>query len=203
MGRLGLVQAPNKEPRLVMDSSVSGLNAITAAATPNAITMPSTHSVKACGPVEPGQETSSGLVIDIGKAHKRILLREPDRGLMSCEFHSRIFCYKTLNFGARCAQIFIYVQHHTWIYVDDWLWRFPTASIWHFAALVLLLLELLQVPLSYHKINVAEALTWIGWQLDFSLWTISLPDAKRLKIWAFLNRIISDRQISCRDLEAG
>ena len=43
MGRLGLVQAPNKEPRLVMDSSVSGVNAITAAAMPNATTTPSTH----------------------------------------------------------------------------------------------------------------------------------------------------------------
>ena len=164
VGKLGLVKAPDRDPRLVVDSSVSGVTAHTHL--PNKSANPTITGLRRCLPSRPSLERLFALILDVSKAHRRILIRSSDRGLL-CFFHRRkLYQCLTLNFGARASGYYwarvagllsrllhrlLFVRHALLIYVDDLISLFsgPSAPVW--AALMGILLLLLRVPMSWHK----------------------------------------------------
>ena len=164
VGKLGLVKAPDRDPRLVVDSSVSGVTAHTHL--PNKSANPTITGLRRCLPSRTSLERLFALILDVSKAHRRILIRSSDRGLL-CFFHRRkLYQCLTLNFGARASGYYwarvagllsrllhrlLFVRHALLIYVDDLISLFsgPSAPVW--AALMCVLLLLLRVPMSWHK----------------------------------------------------
>ena len=104
VGKLGLVRAGGRSDRLVVDSSVSGVTENTQL--PNKSCNPTINDVKSCMPLSDSACPVSALVLDVSKAHRRILIRPEDRGLLC--FHHRGLLYQclTLNFGARASGLY-------------------------------------------------------------------------------------------------
>ena len=190
VGKLGLVKAPDRDPRLVVDSSVSGVTAHTYL--PNKSANPTIAGFRRCLPSRSSLERLFALILDVSKAHRRILIRSSDRSLL-CFFHRRkLYQCLTLNFGARASGYYwarvagllssllhrlLFVRHALLIYVDDLISLFsgPSAAVW--TALMCVLLLLLRVPMSWHKAYLGSRPSWIGWSmnLDSMSATLELP----------------------------
>lgn len=86
MGKLGLVCADNRAPRLVVDSTVSGVTANTHI--PNRMLLPRISDVLQAAPMEASGVKLVALTLDVAKAHRRIKACSP-------------FGIKIPSFGAR------------------------------------------------------------------------------------------------------
>ena len=75
IGKPGLVKAPDRDPCVVVDSSGSGVTAHTHL--PNKSANPTITCLRRCLPARPAL-----LILDVSKAHRRILIRPSDRGLL-------------------------------------------------------------------------------------------------------------------------
>ncbi|CAE7657443.1 LRRC45 [Symbiodinium sp. CCMP2592] len=178
VGKLGLVKSPGRPDRLVVDSSVSGVTEHTSL--PNKSANPSISGLRQCLPPEHAIEWLIALILDVSKAHRRIKIRDSDRGLL-CFFHrNRLYQCLTLNFGARPSGFYwsrmaglltrllhrlVFVKHCLLIYVDDLiaLLSGPSGPVW--AALMCIMLLILRVPMSWHKAYLGPRPTWIGWSI--------------------------------------
>ena len=132
IGKLNLVVAPGRSPRLVVDSSVSGVTANTCI--PNRMALPRISDVIFSAPDTPTSEACVLLTLDVSKAHRRIKIHPDDRGLLCFHVQKRLFRSNTLNFGARASGYYwgrvagmlmrtlhrvVHVRHSMFIYVDD------------------------------------------------------------------------------------
>ena len=79
IGRLGVAFSDSRPPRLVVDSSVLGLN--DRCKIPERTTLPSAKDVIRCFPLRNNAEELSGFSLDIKSAHKRVVLKESEQGL--------------------------------------------------------------------------------------------------------------------------
>ncbi|CAE7611472.1 LRRC45 [Symbiodinium sp. CCMP2592] len=197
VGKLGLVKAPDRDPRLVVDSSVSGVTEHTTL--PNKSANPTISGLRRCFPLRLALEQLFALILDVSKAHRRILIRAADQGLL-CFFHrGRLFQCLTLNFGARASGFYwarlagilsrlmhrlLFVRHALLIYVDDLisLLSGPSAPVW--AAVLCVFLLVLRVPMSWHKAYLGARPTWIGWSMSLETFTATLepPKLARLRL---------------------
>ena len=91
-------------------------------------------------------------------------------------------CRLTLNFGARASSYYwsraagllcrllhrmIYVNHSLMIYVDDLICLLHKCTSPLLAALVVILLLALKVPISWHKASLSSHPVWIGWSIGY------------------------------------
>ena len=87
----------------------------------------------------------------------------------------------------RSLRILLHCSHFLAIYVDDALGLFPKQSAPLSACLCVLLAEGLGIPLSWHKLQLSDTLTWIGWRLSFANDPVAtLPDDKRARLLSLL-----------------
>ena len=174
-GKLGLVLAEGRSPRLVVDSSISGVTQ--SCALPNRILLPRISDVAACAPSSLDSEEWVAASIDVRKAHRLIKIHPADQGLLSFSWQNRFFICKTLNFGARpssfwwtrvagcllrLSHAFVFLPHVMWDYVDDFLagFRKSTGPL-HLGVWVLLFMVLR--GFRFLGINVPMAHLWFGW----------------------------------------
>ena len=80
VGKLGIVLAEGRSPRLVVDSSVSNVTANTVI--PNHMLLPKISDLVQCAPEGNAVEQFLQLTLDVSKAHRRILIHPDDRGLL-------------------------------------------------------------------------------------------------------------------------
>ena len=88
VGKLGVVLAEGRSPRLVVDSSISNVTVNTVI--PNHMMLPRISDVLACAPMQMAQQQMTQLTLDVAKAHRRILI-DPKDGGMLC-FHAMASC---------------------------------------------------------------------------------------------------------------
>ena len=132
LGKLGLVKAPFRKPRLVLDNSICGTNAN--CFIPEKQRMPSVHDVMNSLPLRGSHSMLSALTLDVKQAHKRIFIRESEHGLLGFTLKNKIFFYRVAPFGATFAQhwwgrmgsfllrmihLLIWVAHAALLFVDD------------------------------------------------------------------------------------
>ena len=215
VGKLGVVIADGRSPRLVVDSSVSNVTANTNI--PNHMMLPRISDVWRCAPSQSAVERMIQLTLDVSKAHRRILIHPDDRGLLC--FHVRDELYKciTLNFGARASgwywgrlagfmvrasHALLDHSHALWQYVDDlltWLDRL-SAPLWSSALVILFLI--LGIPLSWHKAALSVQVSWIGWSICVETWTVELPKAKLLPILSQLDSLSKQDRLQLKELQS-
>ena len=214
VGKLGLVLAEGRPPRLVVDSSISGVTDATHL--PNRSANPTLLDIRRCLPLSDARERLVALVLDVSKAHRRLKILPADQGLLCFRHRGRLYQCKTLNFGARASGFywarvagllvrlvhrFWWVSHSALIYVDDLISILEKSSAPLLAALLVVLLQILNVPMSWHKAKLSASVIWIGWQLDFRTFTVRLEPAKLQRLLELLRQCYRCTKLSATTLE--
>ena len=193
-----------RKPRLVGDSSISHANQL--CRIQEKVELPSLHDVAEF--VSRHQDTCwTAFSLDVSKAHKRIKIDPAERGFsvfvaVDKRGRKHWFVYHTAHFGAswagywwaraagafvRCAHILIHGSHFLVIYVDDLLALFPQPDAPLLACLCIMLATTMGVPLSWHKLQLAGSLKWIGWDIVLGRRPVAtLPEDKRAVLRAAL-----------------
>ena len=214
-GKLGLVLAEGRSPRLVVDSSISGVTQ--SCALPNRILLPKISDVAACAPSHLGAEEWVAASIDVRKAHRLIKIHPEDQGLLSFSWQGRFFICKTLNFGARpssfwwarvagcllrLSHAFIFLPHLMWAYVDDFLAGFQKSTgPLHLGVLVLLFM-VLGVPISWNKCAYGPSVVWLGWSINLQSWTTELCEVKVNTLLAQLDAAMCAQRVPLKLLQS-
>ena len=89
VGKLGVVLAEGRSPRLVVDSSVSNVTANTCI--PNHMLLPKISDLMDSAPRDVAREQLIQLTLDVSKAHRRILIHPDDRGLLCFHVGGRLY----------------------------------------------------------------------------------------------------------------
>lgn len=215
VGKLGLVCAENRAPRLVVDSTVSGVTANTQI--PNRMLLPHISDVLQAAPLESSSVQLVALTLDVAKAHRRIKIAPCDGGLLSFWYQNTLFRSKTLNFGARasgyywsrvaglmvrCFHNFLHVRHALFQYVDDLLILLEAATSPIWISILTVLCMCLGIPMSWHKTLFGPQVTWIGWNIDVQRWTVSITPDKRNKILQQLDSLLRSSTCDVKLLES-
>ena len=215
IGKLGIAKQQPDKPRLVLDSTISGLNPQSQKSIQEKCSYPRIFHLQHCvnGNTE---KPCTFLNLDVKSAHKRIKVKDKHQGLLAFQFRDRVYHYKVLHFGGTCsayywtrlAAIFlrlihqiIYIQHFALIFVDDFIFGFDSTAAPLQSSVVLLLVSFLNIPLSWHKLEMGHRITWIGWSLDAWSDTISIPQEKQGKLIRNLQPLTSSGKFRRSDVE--
>ena len=138
-----------------------------------------------------------GVKIDVRAAYKRVRVRPDQVRYLLFFFRDLFYHWNVLPFGhsvsalwwqrtgalfGRIASWLLDHPHFRFLYVDDYLWRFPRALAARLTVLTIFIFEILGVPVAYSKIEFGYVLSWVGYLLNFSSRTCSLPIIKREKL---------------------
>ena len=194
VGKVNIVKAPGRAARLVIDNSVCNTNQN--CTVPEQFSLPSLQDIQAAYPLREDSEPVAGFSLDVKGAHKTALVREQDRGLLGLRQQERLFFYRVCPFGAtfsshwfsrlggfftRCLHLLIWISHVLMLYVDDLLFWQNEKVLPLSAALILAFCSCFRIPLSWRKLQLGPAITWIGWEINFGAGCFTLPEAKRTK----------------------
>ena len=214
VGKLGVVIDPDRPPRLVVDSSISGVTCHTCL--PNKSPNPTLADVRQCLPLFPARERLTALVLDVSKAHRRIKIRPQDQGLLCFRHQDVLYQSITLNFGARASGFYwsrlaghllrlihalTYLSHSALMYVDDILALLERSSAPLLTGLIVVLLLALRVPMSWHKASLCPSVVWIGWSFNLDLMTVALDPDKLARLRTLLCLLMDSRTCSVIQLE--
>ena len=130
-GKLGVVHAPGKKPRLIGDGSVSGANARSRIL--EKVRLPTLHSLQRFLSAAPPEMSWTALCFDVRGAHKLFKVREDEQGFSCFVLDGKWYCYRSCYFGCRWAAYwfsrlggllvrllhqFVRIPHGLLLYVD-------------------------------------------------------------------------------------
>ena len=180
--------------------------------------MPSAADVRAAFQPEDAHGLWLGAGLDVKAAHKRVMVKATDRGLLLFRFQGRLYYYKVCHFGARFSAYwwqrvggillrllhgFLAAQpHRLWLYVDDLLANLYRPASCNQFALMVACLTVLQVPISWKKAYLGDSLIWCGWKFNFRAETVELQAAKLEKLKQQLHGLRESRHVHRKDLES-
>ena len=214
IGRLGIAISDSRDPRLVVDSSICGTNSSCSVREHQAL--PTSKDVLRTFPLRDNDEEVGGLSLDIKAAHKRVVIRESERGLLGFSHAGRLYFYRAAPFGAifsahwwgrlggflvRLWHLLIYIKHAPWLYVDDFLFSQNWQVLPLSSAFICIFFQLMKIPISWKKSVIAKELQWIGWRFNFSAGLVSLDPNKRKKLINLIDAISGKTYIHKRDIE--
>ena len=199
IGKLGVAHSDSRPPRLVVDSTICGLNA--RCRIPERSTLPSAKDVLRCFPLRESQANLMGLSLDVKAAHKRVVLRQSEWGLVGFSLDNELYFYKVTPFGGvfsaawwsrlggwmlRCFHRLLWLSHTGLLYVDDFLF-FQDAQIMPVsAALLCIFCQLTKIPISWGKCELGGSICWIGWIFHISAGFLEIPNDKITKLKKYL-----------------
>lgn len=184
VGKLAVILAEGKKPRLVGDSTACMSNP--SSFLPERTENPTIGEVdQALGWLHEdcGTEDIEGALLDVESAHKLILVQEEDRGMQMFRLGERLFYYRTCHFGAkwsawwwarssasllRLVHIFLHFFHFTFCYVDDWFFIFRKQHSLDDLLLVIMLLVALGCPLSWKKVRLGRKVSFLGFAVNLN-----------------------------------
>ena len=214
IGKLGIATSPGRAPRLVVDNSVSGLNA--RCWIPEQSTLPSAKDVIRCWPLRELRSHLLGFSLDIKAAHKRIVLHQSEWGLVGFSLDGRLYFYRVTPFGASFSAMWwarvgafflrtfhrlIWFSHVGMLYVDDFIFYQDATMMPLTACLICILCQLTQVPISWAKCELSRTIKWIGWIFHLNAGFIEIPPDKLGRIQDFLRELQKHSNASRRLLE--
>ena len=204
LGKLGVVHADNRDPRLVLDSTICGMNG--RCHLPEKQRLPNLRHISfflsSCPPL---QDEWQGASIDIKAAHKRMLIREDERGSLLFKFDGRLFAYRSAHFGAktsawhwgrvsgailRLLHSLLFFRHAAWVYVDDFFLLFPKSTSAVQFTLAIILLRIIGAPLSWKKLEFDKTIDWNGWTINPGTMIAQLPSSKQEKIRSLIAAVL-------------
>ena len=214
IGKLGLAISDSRPPRLVLDSTVCGVNP--QSRIPEKASLPTAKDVVRAYPLRNSNRQLSGVSFDVKSAHKQMAVHPKYRGLLCFRFQGRIYYYKVCPFGAvvsahfwsrlggafqRLFHRFCYLPHASFLYVDDLLMFQETQIIGLSAAVIAILCLLTRLPISWKKCEIGHTIVWIGWEFHISAGFIVLPMIKRNKLLDLIHKLLVSSHCSKKSLE--
>ena len=134
VGKVNIVKAPGRSPRLVVDNSICNTNQN--CYIPEQFSLPSLQDIESSFPLREDSEEVGGFSLDVKGAHKTSRVRERDRGLLGMRQQERLLFYRVCPFGARFSShwfariggfltrvlhLLVWLPHVLLLYVDDLL----------------------------------------------------------------------------------
>ena len=219
IGKLSVVRAPGRSARLCLDNSVCGTNAN--CWVPEKQHMPSVRDVVHSFPIRECSQLQGALSIDIKSAHKRCVVKPAEQGLLGFSFENldgsnSLYFYRTCPFGATFAQhwwgrlgsvilrilhILIWVAHTGHLFVDDYLFSQEASVLPATSAMICMFMQIMGIPLSWHKLQLSIRVSWIGWDFQFSAGIVLLKESKRLKLLGMVQDLRKNPRLTKKDLE--
>ena len=215
VGKVNIITAPGRKPRLIMDPSVSGVNA--AVRIPERFTLPTLDNIRQAYPIRGSSEEIEGMTLDVSAAHKTIRVRDSEQGLLGFEVSGKYYFYKVAPFGGsfsahwwqRLAAFFVRACHRLvflarilLMYVDDALFTQVAKAIGLNACLLLSFCQAFGFPVSWKKLQLGPSVEFIGWQLHFRAGGFCLPSDKVAKLLAAIELVLRPGPIHWRDLDS-
>ena len=215
IGKLGIATQQVDKPRLVLDSTISGLNPASNKAILEKYSYPKLTDLQRCLPSSV-RKPNLFLNIDVKSAHKRIKVRRDHQGLLAFRSGDKLYHYKVLHFGGscsayywtrvagillRCVHRLLFLYHSGMVFVDDFIFSFSNDTALLQASIVLMLMSFLHVPLSWNKLELKEQVTWIGWDLNTVSDTVSITQEKTQKIISMLRKCSTSGKFLRKDVE--
>ena len=200
VGKLALIVEPGKADRLVGDSSVAGVSPC--ARFPNRMRHPRVRHLKRalCRCRRLGGSWVA-IALDVSAAHKRMKMCEVDGGLGFFQLGGCLYRYLTCFFGAsysafwwgrvsgalmRLIHKLLGAGHVGMAYVDDSLIIVRAEVAQTVACVCCAFLEMLGVPVSYHKLQVSTRVEYIGVVVDLEDFSLGISETKAWKLSKFL-----------------
>ena len=121
---LGIAFSEQRPPGLVVDSSICGLNS--RCHVPEKSILASSTDVQRCFPLRQNPYPLSCLSLDVKSAHKRIIVRSSERGLLGSTFDNKLYFCKVCPFGAVFSASW-------WGRLSGFLMRFFPLTNFHFS----------------------------------------------------------------------
>ena len=214
LGKLGIAHSDGRPPRLVLDQTICGLNG--RCVIPERSTLPSAKDVLRTFPVRNYSGDHMGFSLDIKAAHKRICIRDEEHGLPGFTLQNKLYFYRVAPFGAtfsaawwarlggwmlRFFHFLIWWAHVALLYVDDFLFYQSQFGMPISAAMICILCQLTNIPVSWKKCELAFNIQWIGWTIHLRAGFIEIPMAKIDKFLNYLHSIGRSSRTSKRNLE--
>ena len=98
VGKLGLALSDTHPPRLVLDSTMCGVNP--QSRIPEKTSLPTARDVVRSYPLRQSNKQISGVSFDVKSAHKQMAVHPRYRGFLCFQFQGQIYFYKVCPFGA-------------------------------------------------------------------------------------------------------
>ncbi|CAL1138035.1 unnamed protein product [Cladocopium goreaui] len=213
IGKLGVARSDSRAPRLVVDSSVCGLNG--RCIIPERSTLPTAKEVLRSYPLRQCQRNLMGFSLDVKAAHKRIVLHPDECGLVGFSLEGQLFFYRVTPFGAvfsafwwarlgglllRIFHHLIWLSHAGFLYVDDFLFFMETNMMPLSATLLCIFCQLLEIPISWKKTAMHSSIDYIGWKFNFNAGIVTIPIEKILKLRGYIEHLISQPRTTRKSL---
>ena len=195
VGKLNIVFAEGKEPRLVLDSTICGVNP--RCHLPERVALPMASDIR--------------LATQASDHHgyKQVKVREEDHGLLLFQHNDKLCYYRVCHFGGRFSaywwqhvgafllhqvhHILSLMPHKAWLYVDDLL------SAIDGLALLIIFMQVINAPISWKKAQCQACITWCGWDVNFDYDTIQLTKGKISKLQEQIAELLRQPK-ACRKL---
>ena len=213
-GTLGLALSDSRPPRLVLDSTVCGVNP--QSRIPEKAALPTARDVVRSYPLRASTRKISGVSFDVKSAHKQMAVHPSYRGYLCFQFRGQIYFYKVCPFGAVISAHFwsrlggafqrlfhrlCYLPHASFLYVDDLLMFQETTIIGLSASVIAIMCMLLRLPISWKKCELGPTIMWIGWEFHLSAGFIVLPTPKKHKLLDLIEKLLTSSHCSKKTLE--
>ena len=214
VGKLGLAVSDSRPPRLVLDSTICGVNP--QSKIPEKASLPTAKDVVRSYPLRRSNKKLSGVSFDVKSAHKQMAVHPKYRGHLCFQFQGQLYYYKVCPFGAvvsahfwsrlggcfqRLFHRFCYLPHASFLYVDDLLMFQESQIIGLSASTIAILCMLVQLPISWKKCELGPTIVWIGWEIHIQAGFIALPFPKREKLLDLIHKLSSSSHVSKKTLE--
>ncbi|CAL1128619.1 unnamed protein product [Cladocopium goreaui] len=214
IGKLGVARSDSRAPRLVVDSSVCGLNG--RCIIPERSTLPTAKEVLRSYPLRQCQRNLMGFSLDVKAAHKRIVLHPDECGLVGFSLEGQLFFYRVTPFGAvfsafwwarlgglllRIFHHLIWLSHAGFLYVDDFLFFMEANMMPLSATLLCIFCQLLEIPISWKKTAMHSSIDYIGWKFNFNAGIVTIPTEKILKLRGYIEHLVSQPRTTRKSLE--
>ena len=181
VGHLGVAFTDSRPPRLVVDSSVCGVNA--RCRIPERTTLPTAKDIIRCYPLRGNNEELAGFSLDIKSGHKRVVIRSEEQGLLGFQLDQELYFLSSVSLWShiqrllvarlggwilRFFHLFIWLSHAAFLYVDDYFW-IQRKDIIHLTSTTLArLCQCLGIPIRWKKCELSHTVQWIGWTYHVS-----------------------------------
>ena len=214
IGKMNVLLVPDKNPRLTVDATVSGVNQ--GCVIPERYNLPGLGDLQAGYPLRGRQTEISSFSLDIKAAHKSLLMRERDRGLAGITFQGRTFFYRVMPFGMSCSaywwqrlsaffirtwHLLLFWAHFLSMYVDDLILTTSTGALDISACLLLAFAASFGIRISWPKLQLGSDILWIGWQLCYRAGTVRVPDIKRHKLRSLIRPLLTDGRVELKAIQ--
>eukprot|EP00971_Amphidinium_carterae_P321037 6381635-Amphidinium_carterae.1 len=191
--------------RTIFDATITAVNDRIREHTPEKTEAPAVADVRHALALQHmvGQPVT-GMKLDVSSAHRRIRICRKDWRYMTAQCRGQWFVNKVGTFGVASAQyhwgrvaalicrLCHHLSHGAWVfvYVDDFLTLHPDETAQRDQMIILAFLMVLNVPLSWRKLQHGKQLQWIGVHFDLVHWTVQPQGDKLPQLLGFLDSVV-------------